>query len=138
MRRSQSAMAGGEISRRELIKRAAGIAGMVATPAVIRSRAYAAEGSGTVKVVPEVDLKILDPVWTTALITGTHANLVYDTLFSADRNWRAHPQMVDKYERDEDGLTWRFKLRDGLGWHDGTQVTARDCVASIAGTTGPR
>jgi len=93
MRRSQSAMAGGEISRRELIKRAAGIAGMVATPAVIRSRAYAAEGSGTVKVVPEVDLKILDPVWTTALITGTHANLVYDTLFSADGHWRARPQM---------------------------------------------
>jgi len=131
MRRSQSAMAGGEISRRELIKRAAGIAGMVATPAVIRSRAYAAEGSGTVKVVPEVDLKILDPVWTTALITGTHANLVYDTLFSADGHWRARPQMIDAYERDEDGLNWHFKLRDGLAFHDGTPVTARDCVASI-------
>jgi peptide/nickel transport system substrate-binding protein len=39
--------------------------------------------------------------------------------------------MVDKYERDEDGLNWRFKLRDGLGWHDGSPVTARDCVASI-------
>jgi len=81
--------------------------------------------------VPEVDLKVLDPVWTTALITGTHALLVYDTLFAADLQQRVHPQMVDKFARDEDGVTWRFELRDGLGWHDGTAVTARDCVASI-------
>ena len=131
MRPGQTAMPRDEISRRQLIKTAVGIAGAVATPAIIRGRAYAAEQRNTVKVVPEVDLKVFDPVWTTALITGTHAYLVYDTLFSADRNWRAHPQMIDKYERDEDGLNWSFKLRDGLGWHDGSQVTARDCAASI-------
>jgi peptide/nickel transport system substrate-binding protein len=39
--------------------------------------------------------------------------------------------MIDTYERDEDGLNWRFKMRDGLGFHDGTPVTVRDCVASI-------
>ena len=124
-------MPGRKISRRELIKTGAGMASVAAMPAVIGRRAYAAEASGTVKVVPEVDLKVLDPVWTTALITGTHAFLVYDTLFAADRNYQVHPQMVEAYERDEEGLSWRFKLRDGLGFHDGTPVTARDCVASI-------
>ena len=131
MRQGQTAMPGGEISRRALIKTAAGIAGLAAMPAVIGGRAQAAEASSTVRVVPEVDLKVLDPIWTTALITGTHAFLIYDTLFAADRKYQVHPQMVDKYERDEEGLTWRFKLRDGLGWHDGTAVTARDCVASL-------
>ena len=121
MRQGQKAIPGGDISRRNLIKTAAGIAGAVAMPAIVGGRAHAAEASSTVRVVPEVDLKVLDPVWTTALITGTHANLVYDTLFSADRNWRAHPQMVDKYERDEDGLTWRLS-----------------CATVLAGTTGPR
>jgi len=124
-------MPGRKISRRELIKTGAGMASVAAMPAVIGRRAYATEASGTVKVVPEVDLKVLDPVWTTALITGTHAFLVYDTLFAADRNYQVHPQMVEAYERDEEGLSWRFKLRDGLGFHDGTPVTARDCVASI-------
>ena len=131
MERGWTPTRGPEITRRQLIKTAAGMAGVIAMPAVIGRRASAAEASNTVKVVPEVDLKVLDPVWTTALITGTHALLVYDTLFAADRQQRVHPQMVDKYERDEDGLTWHFKLRDGLGWHDGTPVTARDCVASI-------
>jgi len=124
-------MPGRKISRRELIKTGAGMASVAAMPAVIGRRAYATEASGTVKVVPEVDLKVLDPVWTTALITGTHAFLVYDTLFAADRNYQVHPQMVEAYERDEEGLSWRFKLRDGLGFHDGTPVSARDCVASI-------
>jgi peptide/nickel transport system substrate-binding protein len=131
MRQSRKASARRNMSRRELIKSASAITGAFAIPGIIGAGTAAADPNATVKVVPEVDLKVLDPIWTTALITGTHAYLVYDTLFAPDRQQRVHPQMVDKYERDEDGLTWHFKLRDGLGWHDGTPVTARDCVASI-------
>jgi IS5 family transposase len=121
----------GTISRRELIQSVGSIAGAIAMPGIVAARAASTDANATVKVVPEVDLKVLDPIWTTALITATHAWLIYDTLFAPDREYQVHPQMVEKYERDEDGLTWRFKLRDGLGWHDGTAVTARDCVASL-------
>jgi peptide/nickel transport system substrate-binding protein len=84
-----------------------------------------------VKVAPEADLKILDPVWTTATITGTHGWAIYDTLFALDHDYAVHPQMVEKYEASEDGLTHNFKLRDKLAFHDGAPVTAKDCVASI-------
>ena len=100
-------------------------------PGIAGARAASTDATATVKVVPEVDLKVLDPIWTTALITATHAWLIYDTLFAPDREYQVRPQMVQKYERDEDGLTWRFKLRGGLGWHYGTAMTARDCVASL-------
>jgi peptide/nickel transport system substrate-binding protein len=125
------AFPGTGLLRRSLLKRGAVAIAGGALVSVIGGRARSDEAKGTVKVVPEVDLKALDPVWTTALITGTHALLVYDTLFAPDRQQRVHPQMVEKFARDEDGVTWRFELRDGLGWHDGTAVTARDCVASI-------
>jgi peptide/nickel transport system substrate-binding protein len=92
--------------------------------------ANAADGK-LVRVVPEVDLKVLDPIWTTATITSTHGWAVYDTLFAMDAKLKVQPQMVEKWELDDDGLTWRFRLREGLGWHDGTPVTAKDCVASI-------
>ena len=82
----------------------------------------AARRTATVKVVPEVDLKVLDPVWTTALITGTHALLVYDTLFAADRQQRVHPQMVEKFARDEDGA----------------DLALSNCATASAGTTAPR
>ena len=77
------------------------------------------------------DIKILDPIWTTALITRNHGYMVYDVLFAKDAELKIQPQMAEKYEVSPDKLTWTFTLRDGLEWHDGTPVTAEDCVASI-------
>jgi peptide/nickel transport system substrate-binding protein len=77
------------------------------------------------------DLKIIDPVWTTALISTHHGMMVYDTLFALDRNLQVQPQMVDTWTVSDDKLTWTFTLRDGLEWHDGAPVTAEDCVASL-------
>ena len=39
--------------------------------------------------------------------------------------------MVAGHTVDDDGKTWTLTLRDGLMFHDGTKVLARDCVASI-------
>src|ERR1700749_1006123 len=39
--------------------------------------------------------------------------------------------MVDSHEVSQDGLLWTMRLRDGLRFHDGSPVLARDCVASI-------
>lgn len=121
----------GKLTRRGVLKTGAAAGAAIAMPALGGVRRAAAADLPTLKVIPEVDLKILDPVWTTATVTSTHGLLVYDTLFAMDRKQQVHPQMVEKYGRDDDGLTWRFTLREGLGWHDGTPVTAKDCVASI-------
>jgi peptide/nickel transport system substrate-binding protein len=121
-------------TRRTILKAGVGLAGALAMPAIVglASRAARAQGAGkVVKVAPEADLKILDPVWTTATITGTHGWAIYDTLFALDYEYKVHPQMVEKYEASEDGLTHNFKLRDKLAFHDGSPVTAKDCVASI-------
>src|SRR5712675_720130 len=85
----------------------------------------------TLKVVMHSDLKILDPIWTTAYIVRNHGYMVYDTLFATDAQGEIKPQMVGNYEVSADKLTHTFTLRDGLAWHDGQPVTAEDCVASI-------
>src|SRR5258707_299466 len=82
-------------------------------------------------MVAHSDLKVLDPIWTTAFITRNHGYLIYDTLFAKDEQLNIRPQMVEKYETSADKLTWTFTLRDGLEWHDGKPVTAEDCIASI-------
>src|SRR3954469_3873361 len=89
-------------------------------------------GAETVlKVSLHSDLKIIDPIWTTALISTHHGSMVYDVLFAPDATLAIKPQMVDKWEVSPDKLTWTFTLRDGLEWHDGQPVTGADCVASI-------
>lgn len=90
-----------------------------------------AQADGTLRYVITGDLKILDPVYTTAAETIGHGLLVYDTLFAMNSKFEPQPQMVDNYEVSEDGLTWTFTLRDGMKWHDDTAVTAKDAVASL-------
>ena len=86
---------------------------------------------GTLRFVPIGDLKILDPIWTTAYITRNHGYMIFDTLFALDGNLKLQPQMVDKYTVSKDAMKYSFTLRDGLKFHDGQPVTAEDCVASI-------
>jgi len=85
----------------------------------------------TLKAVMHSDLKILDPIWTTAYIVRNHGYMIYDTLLAQDESGAIKPQMVDKYDVSADGKTYTFTLRDGLLWHDGKPVTSEDCVASI-------
>ncbi len=44
----------------------------------------AAQSNKTLRVVMHSDLKILDPIWTTAYIVRNHGYLIYDTLFALD------------------------------------------------------
>src|SRR5262252_4202209 len=90
-----------------------------------------ARAETTLKVVMHSDLKIVDPIWTTAYIVRNHGYMIYDTLFATDANGEIKPQMVGNYEVSADKLTHTFTLRDGLSWHDGQPVSAEDCVASI-------
>lgn len=77
------------------------------------------------------DVRTLDPHWTTQTVAGIHGMLIYDTLFGVDDNGVPHPQMVGDYSVSDSGLEYRFVLRNGLKWHDGTDVTTADVIASL-------
>ena len=57
--------------------------------------------------------------------------MVFDTLFGMDSDYQMQPQMLEGFSVEDDGKRWKLTLRDGLLWHDGEKVPARDCVASI-------
>jgi peptide/nickel transport system substrate-binding protein len=99
----------------------------LATPFLPR----AAAAAGAVNAVLESEVVILDPHATTAAITRTFATHVFDTLYAMDGQGIIRPQMVEAHETSADGLNWTFRLRDGLRWHDGTPVTAAECVLSL-------
>ena len=105
---------------------------LVAGVALVWGAAVIAQEAPIVlRVVPQADLKILDPIWTTAFVTRNHGYNVYDTLFGVDAQGRVQPQMVDQYEVNANGLIWNFSLRKGLAFHDGKPVTSADVIASL-------
>ncbi|MER9560363.1 ABC transporter substrate-binding protein [Mesorhizobium sp. M0323] len=117
------------ISRRDLIKMGVAAGTAISIPSVLRAQT-APTAARTVGMVMG-DLRVFDPIFTTATETANHALAIYDTLFALDSKLMPQPQMVGKWGVSDDKKTYTFELRDGLGWHDGTPVTAGDCVGSI-------
>ena len=111
------------IRRRTLT--AAAVASLLA-PSISRGAAAA-----PLKFIPQSDLTILDPVVTTVYTARNHGFMVFDTLFGMNSQYHMEPQMLDGVSVEADGKIWKLTLREGLLWHDGDKVLARDCVASI-------
>src|SRR6516165_3035690 len=102
-----------------------------ATLAAYGFGAQAEDEKKTLRFIAQSDLRVLDPIWTTAYITRNHGYMVFDTLFALDSKFKPHPQMVAEYSLSPDQLLYTFTLRDGLKFHDGQPVRGRDCVASL-------
>jgi len=113
---------------RALLALAGSVALFACSPASAPAKPQAEK---VLRIVPQSDLEILDPVITSALVTYNHANMIYDTLFGIDANGQISKQMLETYETSKDQKMWTFTLRAGLEFQDGTPVTSEDVIASI-------
>src|SRR5712664_293826 len=113
------------VSRRSLL-RAAAAAPALSLPGLLR-----AQSQTTLRFIPVIDLTFLDPIYATAQVSRNHGFMVYDTLFGMNSALEVSPQMVSGHVVSNDERQWDLTLREGLLWHDGERVLARDCVASI-------
>jgi peptide/nickel transport system substrate-binding protein len=107
------------------------LAGALAMAPGGEARAQGASRPGTLRVVPSADLTVLDPMFSTIIVTRLYSLMVYETLFAWDTDLQPKPQMVESWTTTPDGLSWQFALRDGLAFHDGAAVTSQDVVASL-------
>jgi peptide/nickel transport system substrate-binding protein len=112
--------------RRDVLKTALASATALAAPRIVQ-----AQGAKTINFTPHADLASIDPVWTTADITRNYSLAVFDTLYGYDADFKVQPQMVEGATTSSDGKQWDLTLRDGLKFHDGEPVLAKDCVATI-------
>jgi peptide/nickel transport system substrate-binding protein len=120
------------MDRRTLLKGAAG-AGTLAITARLSAPAFAQGAAArTLRFVPQANLANFDPIWGTQYVVRNASAMVWDTLYGVDETLQPRRQMVEAEEVSADGLTWTFRLRPGLKFHDGEPVLAKDAVASLA------
>ncbi len=119
----------GGLSRRSLLAAPA----LLGTAAAMGAKSALAQRRDPreLRFITSVGLTVLDPIWTASLVTLNHAYAVYDTLYGVAQDLSPRPQMVAGHTVSDDGRVWDFKLRDGLVFHDGEPVLARDAVASM-------
>lgn len=90
-----------------------------------------AQNKKVLRFVPRYGLTALDPVFSTDSVTRICGLAVFESLYSVDENLLPRPQMAEGHTIEQDGRRWTIRLREGLRFHDGEPVLARDCVASI-------
>lgn len=119
--------ASSSFSRRQVVASAAALAAIgLARPGVAQAASH------VLRVRPTFDLTAIDPLAAISTPGVEAAFMVFDCLYSLDASFIPRPQMAAGHDLSADGLTWRITLREGLFFHDGERVRARDATASIA------
>ena len=88
----------------------------------------AAEKQLVVQVGP--DPETIDPALNSASDGGCMILHAFEGLLTYSQDEQLQPGCAELPEISEDGLTWTFKLFEGLKWSDGTDLTAHDFVYS--------
>src|SRR5207344_1765230 len=120
------------MDRRTLLKGFAGVGSLAATGGLSMPALSQGATARTLRFVPQANLANFDPIWGTQYVVRNASVLVWDTLYGVDDKLEPQRQMVEGEEVSSDGLTWTFRLRPGLKFHDGEPVLAKDVVASLA------
>lgn len=83
---------------------------------------------GEYRDVSTSDAVSFHPYQTTDTASGGYQGMVYSgSLINLDeKTLEYEPYIAESYTVSEDGLTYTFKLRQGLKWSDGTPLTAQD------------
>src|ERR1700682_6429486 len=119
------------MDRRTLLKGLAGVGSLAATGGLSMPALSQGASARTLRFVPQANLANFDPIWGTQYVVRNASALVWDTLYGVNDKLVPQRQMVESEQVSSDGLTWTFKLRPGLKFHDGEPVRAKDVVASI-------
>src|SRR5262249_14350969 len=87
---------------------------------------------GTIRVGNLGEPPTLDAHWTTASITETLTNHIYEGLLTLDDQNKPIPVLAESLPAvSPDGLPYTFKLRHGIKFHNGKEMTSEDVVASL-------
>lgn len=94
--------------------------------------ALAQSQGGAIDVATIGEPPTLDPMTSTADLVGIITQHMFETLYTFDANWAVVPLLAaDMPEISEDGTVYTIALREGVTFHDGSDMTAEDVVASL-------
>ncbi|MGH6761044.1 MAG: ABC transporter substrate-binding protein [Phyllobacterium sp.] len=98
----------------------------------VASSAFAQEKGGVINVATVGEPPTLDPMVSTADLVGIVSQHIFETLYTFDKSWKPTPLLAESLpEIADDGKTYTIKLRSGITFHDGSEMTSEDVVASL-------
>src|SRR5678815_2624419 len=84
----------------------------------------------TVRIATAFDPQTMDPHALALLYHSRVVYQIYESLVTRDEKFKLEPALAESWQA-VDAKTWRFKVRQGVTFHDGTPFTVHDAVFSI-------
>lgn len=97
---------------------------------------HAALAENVVRWATDADIPTLDPDAYASTKALTFQNHIYESLVQRDNDLKIQPWLALSWQQIDD-TTLRFKLREGVKFHNGDELTSEDVVASVARVTDP-
>jgi len=124
------------VSRRHFLSGTAAAAMIAATAGVMvdgfSSAAFAApKRGGILKAAFSADPAGFDPVRGPSGMSHVVIEQVYSTLMALDADAKPYPELAESFQVSDDGLQYTFKLRAGVTFHNGDELTAEDVKFSF-------
>jgi peptide/nickel transport system substrate-binding protein len=137
----------GHIGRREFLRHGSmlglsmpilgSIAGAVGLPMLSRP-SYAAAPGGTVRVACQIPAGKVEPVTVNDQGGLMMLHQTGEFLSISGPDLKLKPWLAESWKPNEDGTTWTFKIRQGVKFHNGKTMTAKDVVASVERLADPK
>ena len=104
---------------------------LVGASLVAPAEVAAQKSGGTLRVAILGEPPALDPHWTTATLTEIITGHYLEGLFTRDKNYQPIPMLAEGYTASADNKVFNIKLRHGVIFHNGKEMTSEDVVASL-------
>ncbi len=93
---------------------------------------------GTLKMAIRKDVDIMNPLVGTKSTDGRIRETMFEPLLGIDLAGKVQPNLAESWEMSKDGKVYTFKLRRGVKFHNGREMTADDVKFSIDYTLNPK
>ncbi|MFT4038338.1 MAG: ABC transporter substrate-binding protein [Thermomicrobiales bacterium] len=133
----------GRVGRRALLQRAAALGlGAAAFETLLRAEATVAAAqeaapTGSINWALEADPGNLIPFGGVSSSNMWGKELMYDSLLEWDQELNIQPALAESYEAADDATSYTFKLRQGVQFHNGKEMTAADVKYSFETALNP-
>ncbi len=93
---------------------------------------------GTLTMAISSKMKMMNPLVRTSSVEKRIRDLMFESLVALDLKGKVQPNLAESWEVSKDGKTYTFRLRKGVKFHNGQEMTAEDAKFAIDYTLNPR
>ena len=123
---------------KRLTKLALAVGIILALAFSVKSASIEPKRGGTITLAISKDMALMNPLVSTSSTEARIRELMFEPLLGMDARGKLRPNLADSWEVSKDGKVYTFRLRRGVRFHDGKEMTAADVKFAIDYTMEPK